>query len=343
MPGSGRTGLSRETYGYFMRDGGWGDNALGGYAGDSAARAALAAAKKTGKPVIVSLDDTTNTKEPPRNGAAKPTEGMGFHHSRKDGRRVCGYQTVGMLIGAMDGEFLCHGFSIYDKAQSKIELAKDLISHLPDAGAVSCAVFDSWYANRKIIPEFWAKGYEVVCALKANRVIYPVGHRIQIKDFSRHVESKECCLVTANSKKYYAYKIETSLTGIENSLVLISWPAGKFGDEEAMRAFLCSDVFLGEQELIDIYTERWDIEVFFKECKNTFGSKKIMLRTKCGIRRHWLIAALAHNFCVLEGGSFLEGRAAFIKNEFENRGNSLYELAYSLPKDEFAEIYSKIA
>ncbi|MCL1912605.1 MAG: hypothetical protein FWG10_01660, partial [Eubacteriaceae bacterium] len=71
--------------------------------------------------------------------------------------------------------------------------------------------------------------------------------------------------------------------------------------------------------------------------------KKIMLRSICGIRRRWLIAALAHNFCVSEGGAFLEGRAAFVKNEFENRGDMLYELAYSLPKEEFSEFYSKIA
>jgi len=39
----------------------------------------------------------------------------------------------------------------------------------------------------------------------------------------------------------------------------------------------------------------------------------------------------------------LKGRAAIIKNEFDNRGDLLYELVYNLPKDEFAEFYSKIA
>ena len=338
-----RTGLSRETYGYFMRDDRVDDRLLENFVITIASEEAFAQAEEAQKPVVVCLDDTTNTREMPRGGAAKPSEGMDFHHSHKDKKKVYGYQTVGMLVGSMDGDFLCHGFEIYDKTRSKIELARDLISRLPEAGAVSYAVFDIWYANRNIIPEFWAKGYETVCALKTNRVVYPAGHRIQIKEFSKLVEENECCLVTANSKNYHIYKLETHLTGIENSTVLISWPEGDFGNEKAMRAFLCSDVSLSEQEIIDIYTQRWDIEVFFKECKNTFGSKKIMLRTLCGIRRHWLITALAHNFCVSEGGSFLEGRAAFIKNEFENRGDLLYELAFALPKDEFVEFYSNIA
>ncbi|MCL1912851.1 MAG: transposase [Eubacteriaceae bacterium] len=338
-----RTGLSRETYGYMLRDNSWDDSPLGGYAGITAAEKAFSAAQGAGKPVVVCLDGTINTREAPRSGTTSPSEGMGFHYSHKDKKKVYGCQTAGMLIGAMGSDFLCHGFRIYGKTKSKIELARELISCLPEAETVSCAVSGCWYANKNIIPEFWAKGYEVVCALKTNRIIYPAGHRIQIKDFSKLVEKNECCLVTANSKKYYIYKLETRLAGIENPAVLISWPEDGFGNEKAMRAFLCSDVFLSGQEIIHIYTQRWDIEVFFKECKNTFGAKKIMLRTICGIRRRWLIAALAHNFCVSEGGSFLEGRAEFIKNEFENRGDLLYELAYTLPKNEFAELYSKIA
>ncbi|MCL1914308.1 MAG: transposase [Eubacteriaceae bacterium] len=291
----------------------------------------------------MSLGDTGNTKELPRAGAAKPTEGMGFHHSHIDKKKVYGCQAAGMPIGAMGGGFLCHGFRIYGRAKSKIGPALELVSCLPDAETVSCAVFDSWYASKDITTSFWAKGYEVVCALKTNRATCPAGHRIQIKEFSKLVEKNECCLVTANSKKYYVYKLETHLTGVANSAALISWPVGEFGNGNAMRAFLCPDVSLSEQEIIGIYNERWPIEVFFKECKNTFGAKKIMLRTICGIRRRWLVTALAHNFCVSEGGSFLEGRAAFVKNEFENGGELLYKLAYSLPKEEFAEVYSKIA
>jgi hypothetical protein len=338
-----RTGLSRETFGHMLRDNSWDGSPLSGYVGITAAEKAFSAAEGAGKPVVVCLDGTTNTREIPRSGATSPSEGMGFHYSHKDKKKVYGYQVVGMLVGAMGSDFLCHGFRIYDKTKSKIELARELVSCLPQAETVSYAVFDCWYANRNIIPEFWAKGYEVVCALKTNRAIYPAGHRIQIKDFSKLVVESECCIVTANSKKYYIYKLETHMNGIENSAVLISWPEGEFGNGKAMRAFLCSDVSLCEQEIIDIYTQRWDIEVFFKECKNTFGSKKIMLRTQCGIRRHWLITGLAHNFCVSEGSSFLEGRARFIKNEFENRGDMLYELAYTLTKDEFAEFYGKIA
>ena len=112
----------------------------------------------------MSLGGTTNIKELPRVGAVKPTEGMGFHHSHIDKKKAYGCQAAGMPIGAMGGGFLCHGSRMCGKAKSKTEPAQELVSCLPDAGTVSCAVFDFWYASKDMITGFWAKGYGVARA-----------------------------------------------------------------------------------------------------------------------------------------------------------------------------------
>ena len=64
------------------------------------------------------------------------------------------------------------------------------------------------------------------------------------------------------------YRYEGNLNGIENALVLLSYPENAFGKPKALRAFLCMDVSLSTNEILDNYVCRWPIEVFFRQCKD---------------------------------------------------------------------------
>jgi len=46
------------------------------------------------------------------------------------------------------------------------------------------------------------------------------------------------------NQKYYVYRYEGKLNGIENAVVLLSYPEKAFGILKALRAFLSTDVSL---------------------------------------------------------------------------------------------------
>ena len=116
------------------------------------------------------------------------------------------------------------------------------------------------------------------------------------------VTHKNFDLVTVKGRNYYVYRYEGNLNGIENALVLLSYPEKAFGKPKALRAFLCMDVSLSTNEILDNYVCRWSIEVFFRQCKDKLALDSYQIRSAQGIRRYWLIMSFAHYMCVVGTG-----------------------------------------
>ena len=116
------------------------------------------------------------------------------------------------------------------------------------------------------------------------------------------VTHKNFDLVTVKGRNYYVYRYEGNLNGIENAIVLFSYPEKAFGKPKALRTFLCMDVSLSTNEIRDNYVCRWPIEVFFRQCKDKLALDSYQIRSAQGIRRYWLIMSFAHYMCVVGTG-----------------------------------------
>ena len=116
------------------------------------------------------------------------------------------------------------------------------------------------------------------------------------------VTHKNFDLVTVKDRNYYVYRYEGNLNGIENAIVLFSYPEKAFGKPKALRTFLCMDVSLSTNEILDNYVCRWPIEVFFRQCKDKLALDSYQIRSAQGIRRYWLIMSFAHYMCVVGTG-----------------------------------------
>ena len=100
------------------------------------------------------------------------------------------------------------------------------------------------------------------------------------------------------------YRYEGKLNGIENAIVLLSYPEKAFGNPKALRAFLSTDVSLSTNEILSYYVCRWPIEIFFRQCKDKLALGSYQIRSAQGIRRFWLLMSLAHYICVTGTGKF---------------------------------------
>ena len=75
------------------------------------------------------------------------------------------------------------------------------------------------------------------------------------------------------------YRYEGNLNGIENAVVLLSYPEKAFGNPKALRAFISTNVDLSAQ----------------------------------GIKRYWLLMSLAHFMCMAGTGEFCSFETGYHK------------------------------
>ena len=90
-------------------------------------------------------------------------------------------------------------------------------------------------------------------------MLYPFGIKKKLNEFAAllSVTHLDFHLVTVKNQKYFVYRYEGKLNGIENAVVLSSYSEKAFGIHKALRAFLSTDVSLSTDEILTYYVFRW--------------------------------------------------------------------------------------
>lgn len=147
----------------------------------------------------------------------------------------------------------------------------EIVESLPSPKGAAYSLCDSWFTNEKVINTHFKKGYHLIGALKTNRVIYPKGIGFQVKQFAQYIERNDVCLAPVNNSKYWIYRCKGHLNGVDNDIVLLCWHKSAFKKEGALHALLCTDTELNNQTILEYYSKRWPIEIFFRQTKNNLG------------------------------------------------------------------------
>ena len=205
-----------------------------------------------------------------------------------------------------NGITLNYDIILYDKSVSKIDLVCGIADELKAAPNVSYLLCDSWYTCSKVTEAFIKKGFYTIGALKTNRIIFPAGVGISICKLAENIREEDRFFhpVTVKGRKYLVCRIECKLKDIDNAVILITYPAGAFHNPKALRAFLCTNAELSTEDILSMYTERWDIEVFFRDSKSKLALDKYQIRSAKGIKRFWLISSLAYLIACSESENF---------------------------------------
>ena len=209
-------------------------------------------------------------------------------------------QAVAVMLSC-NGIVLNYAFVMYNKSISKIDIVQSIAKELPVPPVKSYFLCDCWYVSEKIIHAFVLKGFHTIGALKTNRTLYPFGFKKKLSEFAAllSVSHSDFNLVTVRNQKYYVYRYEGKLNGIENAVVLLSYPEKTFGNSKALRAFLSTNVSLTTDEILSYYLCRWSVEVFFRQCKDKLALDRYQIRSAKGIQRYWLLMSLAYYICVI--------------------------------------------
>lgn len=319
----------RTTTAYFLNHGKWDDLALEDTLKSSVVQIIYQEAKHSGQPILCIVDDTIASHAKPSSQAVHPIEAAYFHHSHLKGCQDYGHQVVSVMLSC-NGIILNYAVILYDKSRSKIQIVQEIAEELPTAPVISYFLCDSWYTTAKVMDSFIRKGFYTIGALKTNRIIYPCGIRQKASDFALHLRKtdRDVSLVTVGGREFYVYRYEGGLNGIPNAVVILSYPKEAFGNPKALRIFISTNVGLSTQEILDTYTKRWPIELFFRQSKGKLALDKYQIRSRQGIQRYWLIMSLVHYLCCMHSGkycTFEEGYSYMQKHIKEEQLGNLYQ------------------
>ena len=295
----------RTTVAHFLNSGKWNDSLLSDTLQHSVIEIIYSEAARTGKPVFCIVDDTIASKTKPSSRALHPIEDAYFHQSHLKGKQDYGHQAVAVMLSC-NGIVLNYAFVMYNKSISKIDIVQNIARELPAPPVMSYFLCDCWYISKKIINTFAQKGFHTIGALKTNSLLYPSGMKKKLSELAAElsVTHNGFDLVTVKKRKYYVYRYEGNLNGIENAVVLFSYPEKAFGNSKALRAFISTNVALSTQEILSCYVCRWPIEIFFRQCKNKLALDSYQICSAQGIKRYWLLMSLAHFMCITGTGEF---------------------------------------
>lgn len=155
------------------------------------------------------------------------------------------------------------------------EVMLELLDSAKAAGlSAKYVLFDSWFASPKAIINIKKRGLDTIAMVKkSSKVNYEFeGQKLNIKQiFSRSKKRRGRSkyllsvdvMIGKEDPKNDIHPIPAKIVCVRNRNKKKEW-----------LALISTDTSLAEEEIIQIYGKRWDIEVFFKMCKSYLNLSK---------------------------------------------------------------------
>jgi len=278
---------------------------------------------------IISLDDYISEK------SGKKIESAGWTYSHSKHKTVLG-QNVVVLHYKDDKKAYGLNYSVYlNKKKSKkvgrefktrLERASEMIEDIYSLGIRGqTIVMDSWFTTSDLISEITELKYNWVGRIKSNRICFLEGESLNVRKLASTIpndEWQEIPLIYKTSKKRNPHSTQYIASRIVDLKTLgkIKMIFVKDTLESEVKLFLGTDrLDLSALELLKIYAERWTIETFFRDCKQTINLSGYMGRKIIGFERFLCLIFIAYSFI-----KYLSSMGFWGRNQLE-RGSTFGE------------------
>jgi hypothetical protein len=255
------------------------------------------------------MDDSVHAKP-----KGRKMGGLGYHYSSTERRRVRGHCLFTSLY--VIGERRCplppQLYTTNETCQkegrefkSKVDLAcetVDAFEPVPDAHThVLC---DCWYICQALWKRSRKRGFDMSGGVRANRslrITTPEGDRqwqklpayaatLTASDFEAVVWPSD-----RGGQTMYVHTVRTLIRKLGACRLLVVRPEPNSPPAQT-RYFVSSLLDASAQEIVNALAVRWNIETFFEDVKELFGTDHYQLMDPRAIRRFWSLASLAYAF-----------------------------------------------
>lgn len=156
-------------------------------------------------------------------------------------------------------------FKARELAQKKAtEVVPELIKEAQKAGiSAQYVLFDSWFSSPKEIRSIKELGLDVVAMVKKSSKIHYLynGQKKSVKDIFAHSKKRP-------GRSRYLLSTTVELSSDEGNLSAKLVFVRNRSKRNDYLVLISTDISLTEDEIIQLYGKRWDIEVFFKVSKS---------------------------------------------------------------------------
>jgi DDE superfamily endonuclease len=181
---------------------------------------------------------------------------------------------------------------------SKLELAQQMLQEVLSLLPQGCPVyvlFDSWYTSAKLVRWVRQQGWHVIAGVKSNRKVS--GKKLtcwhhELK--GRPYEKVSLGLANGQNRTYWVRSIQGRIHGVPGEVrVLIS---KKGPGAQTPRYFLCTDLTLSAQAILEYYQLRWSQEVDYWHVKLQLGLGDFRVQSYEAISKWYAVVYLVLTF-----------------------------------------------
>src|SRR3989338_8882480 len=251
--------------------------------------------------LITVIDDTTCSRE------GKKIEGLGVHHS-SDGlvkgqcAVTCVLRIAGQWLSWAVGGYWPKSSCTKGEFKSKIQLAQEILQDLRRTIHTSVTVLmDSWYTCAPILIPIIEAGWTFVAAIKCNRILEVNGKKTVVRHLAKGPRTYKTVRISRKRKLKVAKRI-VHLPKVGTVLLFIT----KGGAKET-RFLITNDLQMTESQMVQLYSQRFGIEIFHKDIKQHLAFCHVFMRSWQGVQTHWTLVMIAYNLITLSVPKHLKG------------------------------------
>ena len=247
---------------------------------------------------VLSLDDVLVEK------TGKFMEGVGWLHNPTEHRDVLahdfvttlysnGKQRVPMHFLPYMKKEMCEGDNYHFK--TKIQLGIELLRRALVYIKPEVVAFDEWYFCSDIVKFLKRHKQNWVTQTKTNRLVLKDGEWTSVRELFRMIDKSEYRRISSEveEKRYrwcYEESIRMKKVGVVKLVFLKTRRNGR-----KFRVLVTNNLGYTSEEVIGYYKRRWDIEVFYRDCKQHLGMGDYQVRGLGSVVIHLQFVFLAYH------------------------------------------------
>lgn len=298
--------IDYQAFQYFFSDAKWDYQVLNDKRINTLRRQRTTGFTKAG---VLAIDDTGSIKP-----FAKKTEGVAYqHYPTLNQQAYCNVAVASCFVkGAKyiplnikfyrpQDEFR---LGKYDEAfRSKLDFAKELFSEAVDQNITfSYVLFDSWYSSSEFLEFIDEKKRMFISEIKSDRRFsfkHPVSGRTiwlqqdeLVKLIKKHFWDRTR-LLRYGDALLPVYSFRTRIKGCSVALAaFVVFGTLSEDDPRSIHLLITNDWRISYKKVVGIYMQRWGIEKFFRELKDSLYFDHYQVRHKEKIMRYWMLCLL---------------------------------------------------
>jgi SRSO17 transposase len=219
-----------------------------------------------------------------------------YHKNHSGDGYIFGHQIVTALVKSKEKMFPLFPKLYSKKTQSKIEFAKELITHASSKLPLKEVIMDSWYMAVEIIKLCLKKRLDVIGCLKSNRYVsFKPGEWIKLSTKFKSLKKRDFQMMIVDDGTFRVYEqiVRIKHVGMVKLLISQEWMCE---DKRWSKPFylISTNTNKSAAQIIRTYAERWSIETFHRDIKQNLGLQACQVRGRKGIIRHLILVALAY-------------------------------------------------